>query len=165
LSIDAAAKMKMLQSNRMKTFLIAWLICLSNGIGYTQSAPKNSNPDVDRLIALENAWNQAQLHHDAKALDELVSSSFVYTDYDGTVMNKAQFMADLRDPSYRATLITNDNMRVFPYENVAIVIGKYHTKGIYKGKPFEHFGRFTDSWIHHNGQWQCIASHTTLIKK
>src|SRR6476659_8605901 len=117
----------------MKIIFIVCLICLSSlMIGYTQGPAKNSNPDVDRLIALENAWNQAQLHHDAKALDELVSSSFVYTDYDGTVMNKAKFMADLRDPSYRATLITNDNMRVLPYENVAIVIGKYHTKGIYK---------------------------------
>ena len=149
----------------MKTIFIACLICLSSVIGHAQGPAKNSSPDVDRLIALENAWNQAQLHHDAKALNDLVSSSFVYTDYDGTVMNKAQFMADLRDPNYRATLITNDNMRVFPYENVAIVIGRYHTKGVYKGKPFEHFGRFTDSWIYQNSKWQCIASHTTLVKK
>src|SRR5881296_1981367 len=129
------------------------------------SRPSDSSIHESKLLALENAWNQAQLHHDSKALDSLVSDTFVYTDYDGTVMNKAQFLADLRDPSYRATLITNDNMRVFPYENVAIVIGRYHTKGVYKGKPFEHYGRFTDSWIYQNYKWQCIASHTNLIKK
>jgi len=149
----------------MKTIFIVCLICLSSVIAHTQGPTKDSNPDVDRLIALENAWNQAQLHHDAKALNDLVSPSFVYTDYDGTVMNKAQFLVDLRDPSYRATLITNENMRVFPYENVAIVVGRYHTKGVYKGKQFEHYGRFTDSWIHQNGKWQCIASHTSLLKK
>ena len=44
--------------------------------------------DASKLIALENAWNQAQLHHDAKALNNLVSDAFVYRDYDGTVMNK-----------------------------------------------------------------------------
>ncbi|HTE89775.1 MAG TPA: nuclear transport factor 2 family protein, partial [Terriglobales bacterium] len=87
----------------MKTIFIVCLICLSNVIGHSQSPANDSNPDVDRLIALENAWNQAQLHRDPKALNDLVSSSFVYTDYDGTVMNKAQFMADLRDPNYRAT--------------------------------------------------------------
>ena len=54
----------------MKTIFIACLICLSSVIGYAQGPAKNSNPDVDRLIALENAWNQAQLHHDAKALDD-----------------------------------------------------------------------------------------------
>src|SRR5690242_11545889 len=79
--------------------------------------------DETKLIALENAWNQAQLHHDAMALNDLVSDSFVYTDYDGTVMNKARFMADLKDPAYRATLVTNEDMRVIPYRSLAIVIG------------------------------------------
>src|SRR6478672_12224993 len=80
---------------------------------------------ASKLIALENAWNQAQLHHDAKALNSLVSDSFVYTDYDGTVMNKAQFLADLKDPDYKATLVTNENLKVFAYQNAAIVIGTY----------------------------------------
>src|SRR2546429_588048 len=92
----------------MKTIFIVCLICLSSVIAHTQGPTKDSNPDVDRLIALENAWNQAQLHHDAKALNDLVSPSFVYTDYDGTVMNKAQFLVDLRDPSYRAPLAQLD---------------------------------------------------------
>src|SRR6266446_5684059 len=104
--------------------------------------------DASKLIALENAWNQAQLHHDSKALNSLVSDAFVYTDYDGTVMNKAQFLADLKDPTYRATLITNEGMKVFSYQDMAIVIGRYHTKGSYKRKPFEHYGRFTDTWVH-----------------
>lgn len=121
--------------------------------------------DASKLIALENAWNQAQLHHDAKALSNLVSDAFVYTDYDGTVMNKAQFLADLKDPNYRATLIANEEARVISYPNVAIVIGTYHTKGIYKRQPFEHYGRFTDTWIYQNDKWQCVASHTNLLKK
>jgi hypothetical protein len=58
--------------------------------------------DESKLIALENAWNQAQLHHDAKALDTLVGDRFIYTDTDGSVMDKARFLADIKDPSYRA---------------------------------------------------------------
>jgi ketosteroid isomerase-like protein len=118
-----------------------------------------------KLIALENAWNQAQLNHDAKALRELVADSFVYTDYDGTVLNKQQFLADIRDPSYKPTLVANEDERVFPYANAAVVIGTYHTKGTYKGKPFEHYGRFTDTWLNQDGKWQCVASHTNLIEK
>jgi len=125
----------------------------------------DADADASKLIALENAWNRAQLHHDARALDDLVPSTFVYTDYDGTVMNKAQFLADLQDPDYRATLIVNDDVKVYSYPNVAIVTGTYHTKGTYKKKPFEHYGRFTDTWLFSNGKWQCVASHTNLIKK
>ncbi|HLO06854.1 MAG TPA: nuclear transport factor 2 family protein, partial [Terriglobales bacterium] len=112
-----------------------------------------------------NAWNQAQLHHDAKALNNLVSDGFVYTDYDGTVMNKAEFLADLKDPNYHATLIANDEARVISYTNAAIVVGTYHSKGTYKRQPFEHYGRFTDTWLYQNNKWQCVASHTNLIKK
>jgi hypothetical protein len=124
-----------------------------------------NTPDESKLLALENAWNLAQIHRDDRALRSLVSDDYVYTDYDGTVMNKAQFLADLKDPDYKATLVTNENMKVFAYQNAAIVIGTYHTKGIYKRQPFDHWGRFTDSWIFNNGKWQCVATHTNLIKK
>ena len=130
-----------------------------------RSSPVNPSADESRLLALENAWNQAQLRHDSKALDSLVSDTFVYTDYDGTVMNKAQFLTDLRDPTYNATLSTNDGMKVFSYRDMAVVIGRYHTKGIYKHRPFEHYGRFTDTWVYQDAKWQCVASHTSLVEK
>lgn len=118
-----------------------------------------------KILALENAWNQAQIHHDASALGTLLPETFVYTDYDGTVMTRAQFLADLKDPNYVATLVANENEHVFTYDNAAVVTGTYHTKGKYKGAPFEHWGRFTDMWVRQNGLWVCVASHTNLIKK
>ena len=123
------------------------------------------NADSGKILALENAWNQAQLHHDANALSQLLPSTFVYTDYDGTVEDKAQFLKDLKDPEYQASLVTNENVKVIPYNKAAVVTGTYHTKGKYKGKPFEHWGRFTDMWLFQDGLWQCVASHTNLIKK
>jgi len=149
----------------MKTTLtLCLLLVLSLPVG-GRNPSKDSAADESKLIALENLWNQAQLHHDAKALNQLVSDTFVYTDYDGTVMNKAQFMADLKDPAYRATLITNEDVKVYPYQSAAIVIGTYHSKGTYKRQPFDHYGRFTDTWIYENNKWQCVASHTNLIKR
>jgi len=129
-------------------------------------AAQTSRSDAEtKILALENAWNQAQIHHDAAALGTLLPETFVYTDYDGTVMTKAQFLADLKDPNYVATLVANENEHVFTYDNAAVVTGTYHTKGKYKGTPFEHWGRFTDTWVRQNGLWQCVASHTNLIKK
>ena len=140
------------------TLLLAWTFSPTFAAG-------GSDADTTKLLALENAWNQAQLNHDSKALEALVPDTFVYTDYDGTVMNKAQFLADNKDPAYKATLVTNTDVRVFPYgSDMAIVIGKYHSKGTYKGKAFDHWGRFTDTWIRQNGSWQCVASHTNLLK-
>jgi ketosteroid isomerase-like protein len=142
-----------------------FLFLLLSGLLMARDPANDVTADASKLIALENAWNQAQLHHDAKALNNLVSDGFVYTDYDGTVMNKAEFLADLKDPNYHATLIANDEARVISYANAAIVVGTYHSKGTYKRQPFDHYGRFTDTWLYQNNKWQCVASHTTLIKK
>ena len=121
--------------------------------------------DESKLIALENAWNQAQLNHDARALETLVGEKFIYTDIDGSVMDRARFLDDIRKTSYHDTLVTNEDVRVDMYGDAAVVSGTYHTKGNDKGKPFEHYGRFTDTWIRQKGQWQCVARHTTLLHK
>ena len=147
----------------MKMFVFG---CVFLGLAVlAMNAAGSSDAERSKLIALENAWNQAQLHHDSKALNTLVSDSFVYTDTDGSVMNKSEFLADIKDPSYKASLIANEDQKVFTYKDAAVVVGTYHTKGTYKGKAFEHYGRFTDMWINQGGNWQCIASHTTLLNK
>jgi ketosteroid isomerase-like protein len=152
------------KGNTMKIGFTLGFVLLS-GLLMARDPAYDNFADASKLIALENAWNQAQLHHDAKAVSNLVSDNFVYTDYDGTVMNKAAFLKDLKDPDYRASLIANDEARVISYVNAAIVVGTYHSKGTYKRQPFEHYGRFTDTWLYQDNKWQCVASHTTLIKK
>lgn len=147
----------------MKTFcsLAFWLL-LSVGQVVAQRDQAN---DKSKLIALENAWNQAQIHRDGNALSSLVADTFIYTDWDGTVMNKARFIADAKDSSTEIISAANDEVEVYFYPGVAIVAGAYHTKGVSKGKPYDHHGRFTDTWIFSKTDWKCVASHTNLIKK
>jgi ketosteroid isomerase-like protein len=131
----------------------------------TSAFAQNDRAEVSMLIALENAWNQAQLHHDAKALDALVADTFITTDNDGVLMNKAQFLADAKDTSYEATLMANTDVKVILYKDTAVVAGVYHSKGTSAGKAFDHRGRFTDTWVNQGGKWQCVASHTSSLKK
>ena len=125
---------------------------------------RNTAADRSMLIALENAWNQAQIQRDGAALDTLLSDKFIYTDWDGTVSNKAKFISDMKDTSFETTSVANSNVEVFFYPGVAIVAGDYHAKGSNRGKPFDHHGRFTDTWIVSKGSWICVASHTNLMK-
>jgi hypothetical protein len=142
-----------------------WVMLLVGCFSFAQGTSDDPAATRTRLIALENAWNQAQLRGDSKALEALVTEAFVYTDYDGTIYNKAQFLEDNHDPAYRMTLVTNDTVAVFLYKGTAVVIGAYHAKGSYKGKSFDHYGKFTDTWVFDKGQWRCAATHTNLIKK
>ena len=148
----------------MKRQLMLCLLGLAGGFatGQTSSSPHGNE---SLLIALENAWNQAQLHHDSKALDGLVADTFISTDSDGVFQTKAEFLADNKDPAYAPTVMANSDVKIFLYDNAAVVAGTYHAKGAYKGKPFDHYGRFTDTWVFTNGKWLCVASHTSALKK
>jgi Domain of unknown function (DUF4440) len=149
----------------MKSRVILPALCLAITFALAQTAGQGSHGNVALLIALENAWNQAQLHHDSKALDALVAENFISTDNDGILSTKAQFLADNKDPAYAPSVMANSEEKVFLYENAAVVAGIYHAKGLYKGKPFDHYGRFTDTWVLANGKWLCVASHTSPLKK
>ena len=60
-----------------KAFIFLFLL-LSSLLMARDPVPANDvSAEASRLIALENAWNQAQLHHDAKAVSNLVSAGFV----------------------------------------------------------------------------------------
>lgn len=141
---------------------VCLLCCLSL---FAVAQGSGGRGDEQVILALENGWNQAQIHHDSKALAALIADSFVSTDGDGVVMNKAQFLKDAEDPSYNSDTVANENVKVQMFDKAAVVSGTYHAKGTLKGKPFDHWGRFTDTWIYLNGRWQCVATHTSRLKK
>ena len=118
--------------------------------------------DKSRIIALENSWNQAELHNDAHAVDMLLADDFIMTVADGYTMNKKQMLDSVRDTSYRPDVLQSQDMNVRMYGNTAIVTGAYLEKGRDKGKPFERRGRFTDTWIQLAGEWRCVASHFSV---
>jgi ketosteroid isomerase-like protein len=149
----------------MSTWRILMGLVVMSVLASGQDTNRSEHGDRTLLIALENSWNQAQLHHDSKALDGLVADTFISTDNDGGFQNKAQFLADNRDTSYAPTVMTNSDERVFFYDNTAVVAGVYHAKGTSKGKPFDHYGRFTDTWVFTKSKWLCVASHTSSLKK
>lgn len=149
----------------MKWMMVRAVLLMCSLIAAAQVKIQDTEAEKSKLIALENAWNQAQIRRDGKALNALVADTFIYTDWDGTIMNKAKFIADSKDPSVQTTMVANDNVEVYFYPGVAVVAGAYHAKGKNRGKPFDHYGRFTDTWVLSGGKWQCVASHTNLIKK
>lgn len=120
--------------------------------------------DETKIIALENLWNQMQINHDADAMGKLLDEDFVLTDYDGTVMSKAQFLASIRDKAYQLTVEVSEDMKLHRHGDTVIVTGATHEKGAFKGKPYQHQGRFTDTWMKKDAQWLCIASQLSLIK-
>jgi ketosteroid isomerase-like protein len=123
----------------------------------------DSAANRSKIIAFENAWNQAEERKDAKALDALMDNSLVYTDYDGTLKTKADFLTSVKATGHRPEQQVTETLDARVYGDTAVVTGVYRVKGVDKGKPYQRRGRFTDTWIHQNGTWVCIASQYTLM--
>ncbi len=132
---------------------------------FAQTPEAVSSRESAQLMALERMWNQAQLGRDATAIADMIGDKFTNTEWDGEVSNRGKFLADFADPKYRPDLMNIQDVKVEMYSTTAIVTGTYHTKGTYGGKPYEHLGRFTDTWEFQDGKWLCVASHSSLMKK
>ena len=123
----------------------------------------SSSADKSMVLALESAWNQAELHHDANAVAKVLADNFFSVDHHGKLLNRSQYLIDMKDLSYNPEEISNTETSIYIYGDVAVVTSAYRTKGTIEGKPFTHHGRFTDTWIKRDGQWKCAADQETLI--
>jgi ketosteroid isomerase-like protein len=145
---------------------IALLICValvSTSLLLPAQEPNSMKLDGDLILSLEKAWNLAEEHKDVHALDQLLSSTLSYTEFDGTLMNKDQFLASVKDSSPESDQFIYEDVKVHVYGDAAIVTGLYREKGILNGKPVSRRGRFTDSWFKEGGTWLCVASQNTLM--
>ena len=146
----------------MKRFVLGMLVALLSA-GALVPQDKTNNPDEILIRQLERAWNQAEARQEIKEVSSLLADSMVYTDYDGTFMNKAEYLKWVLDPTQKADHIYDEGQSVQLYGNAAVVTGIYRETGTNKGKKYEVRSRFTDTWIKLQGTWRCVASHSTLL--
>jgi ketosteroid isomerase-like protein len=112
---------------------------------------------------LELAWNQAELHHDVRAAEALLTPAFMRVDNRGRMMDKAAYLLEIAKQSVQPSRITNEDMKVQRYGETAIIVSTYRETGFENGKPFVVRGRFTDVWVRTEGKWQCASNQETLI--
>jgi ketosteroid isomerase-like protein len=148
----------------VRTVSCCFLLLLAS-LGQAAAQKSKDDSQETKLLVMEHLWNEAQVNRDARALDSMIGAAFVNTEYDGEVSDKTKFLADIRDPHFNLSNLTIQDLKVSMYADSAVVVGSYKTKGSYQGKPYEHLGRFTDTWVFTEGRWQCVASHTSLLKK
>src|SRR6266852_4652543 len=146
----------------MKFFALATLaVLLFSSAPFPQD--KSAGDDEIRIKQLEHAWNQAEAKQEVKEVSSLLADTLVYTDYDGSFMNKSEYLKWVADPQQKADHLYDEGQSVKVYGNAAVVTGIYRETGTNKGKPYVIRSRFTDTWIKRDGVWLCVASHSTLI--
>jgi ketosteroid isomerase-like protein len=118
------------------------------------------------VAALEQKWLESQQTNNTDLLAPLLADKFVQTTNDGKVTtSKAEALAGAKSEKWSSA--EYDDLKVTVFGNTAIAIGIFKGKGTdASGKPVDEIVRFTDTWVKMpNGNWQCVASHDSSIKK
>lgn len=144
----------------MRTASIAVFLC---AVFLAVSAQERTDDAVTRVIALEHAWNQAELRKDAKALDAIFDNALIYVDYDGTLKSKADFLARVKSKAAHPEQEITEAMTGYNIGATVVVTGIYMAKGMENGKPYVRQGRFVDTWINKDGRWVCVVSQSTPL--
>jgi ketosteroid isomerase-like protein len=150
---------------RREARLLGFVLLVAMCVAAAAQSGSAAGDESARVLSLENAWNQAEVTHDTEALSALLAESFDFTDDDGQLMNKSQWLAYIRNAEARYAPLGNSEMKVHLYGNVAVATGIYQDKVKEKGKWFVRSGRFTDIWTQQNGGWKCVSSQATLISQ
>ena len=125
---------------------------------------KSAGGDEAALKALEEKWDTANLKGDTATLSAIFVDTFISTSNEGKARTKAEILAQLKSGEVKYETSKVDDMKVFVYGDAAVVNGRWKAKFVEKGKLVDDSERFTDTYIRQNGQWRCVASHSSTIK-
>jgi hypothetical protein len=97
-------------------------------------AQQKSGSAEQELIKLEKDWSDAYVKHDWAFLDRIVSDDYIFTDPDGKIWTKAQWLANLKSGEVIYTSVVTDNIKVRLYGDAAVVIGRNMEKSQNKAR-------------------------------
>jgi ketosteroid isomerase-like protein len=145
-----------------------WMWCLVGLLSLGSAAwsqDKKAGGGTEKAVAaLEEKWLQSQKTNNPDLVAPLLADKFTGTDSEGKVRSKAESLANAKATKYDS--VEYDDVKVTAFGDTAIATGDFKAKGTdASGKPLDVHERWTDSWMKmSNGQWQCIASHSSPIK-
>ena len=116
------------------------------------------------VAALEQQWLQSQKTNNPDLVAPLLADKFINTGSDGKVTSKTESLANAKATKYDSA--DYDDVKVAVFGDTAIAMGGFEAKGTdASGKPLDVHERWTDTWVKMpKGQWQCVASHQSLVK-
>lgn len=119
--------------------------------------------DQDVLIELEKSWNQAFYNKDLKFIESILADEFISTYEDGTRADKKKELALSAAFDQAVESAIQDDFTVRIFGDTAVVWFTLHLVGIKQGQRSELTLSYTDVWVLRDGNWRCVAAHSTRL--
>jgi ketosteroid isomerase-like protein len=113
--------------------------------------------DTDTLRQLNEDYVRSVEFSDVRRFEEILASDFLSTNPDGSLVDRAGFLAQIARPATVSDLAAHD-VRIRIMGDIAII----HARTTFR-KPDGQAGagRYTDVWARRQGEWLCIAAQVT----
>jgi peptidylprolyl isomerase len=115
------------------------------------------------LKDLERKWTEGFKNRDKKTLDIILADDFIFTDEDGQIYNKAQYLEAVMQVKVESYSLDDLTTRVSG--DTGVVAGRWSGTMTVDGKQTNGAFRFTDTFAKRQGRWQAIASQDTRIRQ
>ncbi|MGE0723202.1 MAG: nuclear transport factor 2 family protein [Alphaproteobacteria bacterium] len=113
--------------------------------------------DLEALTVLNRDYVDSVQKGDVRRFDELLADDFLCSNPDGTLIDKAAFLAQTARPVAISGLAAEDVV-VRILGDIAIV----HARTRYRAADGQsRNGRYTDVWARRDGRWLAVAAHVT----
>jgi len=112
---------------------------------------------MEALGRLNEDYIRSVATSDVRRFDELLAEDFLNSNPDGSLVNRAEFLAQIG----RLAAVSNlkcEAVRIRIIGEIAIIHGR---TTYMKPDGQAGAGRYTDVWALREGRWQCVAAHVT----
>jgi ketosteroid isomerase-like protein len=156
----------------MKSCFITGLVVASlTGVGGCAPADNGGDApmtDPDRaamegqLIQIEHDWTGAYESGDLSALHRIFAEDFIYTVNDGTLYDKAGFIALAEEYPIDADSVRVEDYEIRWYGSTPVVTGVGVTFWTDEDGVIQRdASRFTNVFVERDGQWQVVVGHSS----
>ena len=113
--------------------------------------------DLDALLALNDDYIRSVQNSDLRRFGEIFADDFLCSNPDGSLVDKAGFLAQTARPATVRGLSAED-VKVRVLGDIAII----HARTRYTTAEGERRnGRYTDVWARRDGRWLAVSAHVT----
>jgi ketosteroid isomerase-like protein len=148
--------------NRIASCLLG---IMSLGVAAVVQAAPADGAAEKAVAAIEEQWTQSEKTNNPDLLAPFLADKLIYIDIDGSIANRAKFLADAKTTKYASVDIQDFHIAVFGQTAIATMVFK--AKGTDpKGKPLDYNARWVDTYVRMpDGKWQCVLSQGSDLKK
>ncbi len=147
------------------TWTVLLMLCLPAAHGTSIPRPHHQPKQIVRTIeALEQQWQQAELHANIGVMAGMLSDDYLGIYGDGTLATKAETLAAAKSGAVRFTEIDTSDRKVRVFGTTVVVVSRAEVAGAIDGEDISGHYRYTRVYHRIDGVWKIVSFEASSIK-